>query len=345
MSVILVVSRPGVARMGHHSRMRTFGGRRAVTHVSALLVLTLATTVLGGCSDAVDQAHSIQTKLGRIDAISAADVTTPTAERGPSISVSYDDAGTRRELSALIAAIDKIATDADYPSFRLDLKPVTSEGDVLVVDDSFSGSEDEPGVLDSWLTVLDVVLGDITYTFEPGSESIDVDAGAAVAHDVSEASRLRYGFPDTTWTFRNGDTAFVAAGRVSPTDVVLFQDVQRSVSSDVLPAPAPSWRLERSDHHVLLDLDVAFPGAPVDPEQLTIQRYGGDVERLAATAFSAVDVADLPVRMQLRNPTDAGTDVFGYWISDQRPVRGRDKLVRGWDLWLVALAHDQPTSS
>jgi hypothetical protein len=316
-----------------------------VTHVSALLALSLATTVLAGCSDAVDQAHSIQTRLGRIEAISESDVTTPTTDRGAGISVTYDGAGTRRELTTLIAAIDKIATDADYPSFRLDLAPVASEGDVLVVDDSFAGSDAEPGILDSWLTVLDVVLGDITYTYEPGNESIDVDADAAVAHDVSEASRLRYGVADTTWTFRNGDTTFVASGKVSPTDVMLFQDIQRSVSSDVLPAPAPSWRLERSDHHVLLDLDVAFQDAPVDPRELTIKRYGDDVERLVTTALAAVDVAGLPVRMQLRNPTETGTDVFGYWISDQHPVRGRDRLMRGWDLWLVALAHDQPATT
>ena len=313
-----------------------------MTHVSALLALSLATTVLAGCTGAVDQAHSIQTKLGRIEAISEADVTTPTADRGAAISVTYDGEGTVRELSALIAAIDKIATDADYPSFRLDLQPVESEGDLLVVDDSFSGSDDETGVLDNWLTALDVVLGDITYTFEPGNESIDVDAGAAIAHDVSEASRLRYGFPDTTWTFRNGDTSFAASGRISPTDVMLFQDVQRSVSSAVLPAPAPAWRLERRDKRVLLDLDVAFQDAPVDPAQLTIRRYDDDVERLTTAAFAAVDVAGLPVRMQLRNPTETGADVFGYWISDQHPVRGRDRLMRGWDLWLVALAHDQP---
>jgi hypothetical protein len=49
--------------------------------------------------------------------------------------------------------------------------------------------------------------------------------------------------------------------------------------------------------------------------------------------------------MRLNNPTETGSDVFGYWISDQQPVRGRDRLMRGWDLWLVALAHDQPAST
>lgn len=316
-----------------------------MTHVSALLSLTLATSILTACSGGVDQAHSIQTKLGRIDAISQADVTTPTADRGAAITVRYDGGGSRRELAALIAAINKVATESDYPSFRLDLEPLSSEGDVLVVDDTFAGSEGEAAILDNWLTVLDVVLGDITYTSEPGNESIEVAADAAVAHDVSEACRLRYGHAETTWTFRNGDTTFVASGRVSPSDVALFQDIQRSVSSDVLPAPARSWRLERSDHHVLLDLDVSLAGAPVDPEQLTIQRYGDDVERLATAAFTAVDGPGLPVRIQLRSATETGTDVFGYWISDQQPVRGRDRLSRGWDLWLVALAHDQPTSS
>ena len=323
--------------------MRTFGGRRAVTHVSALLALTLAVAILAtGCAGAVDQAHSIQTRLGRIDGIVEADVTTPSADRGPAISVSYDGAETARELAELIAEIDKVARDADYPSYRLDLAPVSSGGDVLVVDDTFSANADRLEVLDNWQTVLDVVLGDITYTFEPGNEEILVDAGPAIAHDVSEASRLRYGFPGTTWSFVNGDTRFDASGRVSPTDVLLFQGVQRSVDSTVLPAPAPAWRLQRREGHVLLDLDVAFPGSPIAPERLTIPRYGGDVERLASTAMTATGAADLPVRMQLRNPTPDGVDVFGYWISDQRPVPGRDRLVRGWDAWLGALAQDQP---
>ena len=62
-------------------------------------------------------------------------------------------------------------------------------------------------------------------------------------------------------------------------------------------------------------------------------------------ALAAVDGPGLPVRIQLRNPTETGSDVFGYWISDQQPVRGRDRLMRGWDLWLVALAHDQPAAT
>jgi hypothetical protein len=319
--------------------MRTFGGRRAVTHVSAWVLLSLGAAVLAtGCTGAVDQAHSIQTKLGRIEAITAVDVATPTADRGAAISVSYAGAETTRELGTLIAAIDRVAADAKYPSYRLRLTPVTSTGDQLVVDDDFPGSAREERVLGNWLTVLSVVLGDVTYTFEPGSESIAVDAGAAVAHDVSEASRLHYGSAVTTWSFRNGDTSFDASGRVSPTDVVLFQDVQRSVSSEVLPAPADGWQLQRRDERVLLDLDVAFPGAPVDPGRLTVARYGDDVERLALAAFAAVDVSGLPVRMQLRNPTPDGVDVFGYWISDQEPVPGRDRLMRGWDLWLAALA-------
>ena len=125
---------------------------------------------------------------------------------------------------------------------------------------------------------------------------------------------------------------------VSGTDVLLFEGTQRSVTSEVLPTPATDWRLERRDGHVLLDLDVGFPGGSVPPERLTIGRYGEDVERLATAAIDATEVESMPTTLRLVNVTPEGDDVFGYWVSDQRPVRGRDRLVRGWDLWLVHLA-------
>jgi hypothetical protein len=92
---------------------------------------------------------------------------------------------------------------------------------------------------------------------------------------------------------------------------------------------------------VLLDLRVGFPGGFVPPEQLTIERYGDDVEQLAGAAMAAVRVAGLPVTMRLVNPAPDGDDVFGFWSSGSEPVRGRDPLVRGWDLWLVGLAQQQ----
>ena len=316
--------------------MGAFGGRRVVTRVSALLVLSVPVAT-AGCSAALDQAHSVQTKLGRIGEIGDASVSTPSRDTGAAIRIDYADATTVRELSRLIAAIDQVADEEEYPSYRLELAPAGSDGDRLVVDDTFVGSDDEQSVLANWFAVTAALLGDVTYTYEPGNESIAVDAGAGVAHDVGEASRVGYGFPETTWIFQNDGTAFVTAGRVSATDVTLFQGVQRTVSSEVLPTPAPTWRLERHDDHVVLDLDVAFPGGPVPPERLTIGRYGDDVERLVVAALDAMRPASLPVWLRLHHASATDDDLFGYWVSDRRPVRGRDRLVRGWDRWMYLL--------
>lgn len=320
--------------------MGTFGGRRALTLVCALAVLSLPAGVLAGCSASLDLSHSVQTKLGRVDGIVDASVATPSKDTGAAIAVTFADADTERQLSALIAEIDEVADDAGYPSYRLDLTPAGGSGDTLTVDDSFVDSPDREAVLDNWFSVTSALLGPVQYSFEPGTESISVDSGPGVGHDVGEASRIHYGFPNTTWTFANGGTAFVVSGRVSPTDVTMFESVQRSVSSDVLPAPARSWRLERHDGHVLLDLDVSFPGGPVDPARLTVKDYGDDIDRLLIAAVPASRIAGLPVRMELRNPPadPAGSpDVFGYWISDERPQRGRDPLMRGWDLWILTV--------
>ena len=309
---------------------------------SVLAALTLPAALLTSCSDALDQAHTVQTRLNRIEQVTGAQVSTPSADTGAVIEVTYNDTGGRRTLARLIKEIDIVADGADYPSYRLDLVPAEDDRDRLTVDDSFTGSDDEASVLDNWFATTAALLGDVRYRFEPGTEEIDVDSGAGIAHDVGEASRIRYGFPGTVWTFRDGDSAFVATGRVSPTDVLLFQDAQRTVTSAVLPAPATLWRLERRDGHVLLDVDVGFPGGSVPRGRLTIQRYGDAVERLAGAAIGAVRVASLPVTMRLVNVTPEGDDVFGYWVSDRRPVRGRDRLARGWDPWLTRLAQQVP---
>ena len=300
--------------------------------------MCLPAAALTSCSAALDQAHTVQTKLGRIDEIVDASVATPSKDTGAAIAITYTDADAPRELAGLLAEIDKVADGEEYPSYRLDLTPAGSAGDRLTVDDTFVDSADQAEVLANWFAVTTALLGNVQYSFEPGTESITVDSGPAVGHDVGEASRIHYGFPNTTWTFRNGETTFVADGRVSPTDVTMFGSVQRSVSSQVLPTPAESWRLERHGDHVRLDLDVTLPGGPVQPDRLTVERYGADVQRLVDAAVPAVGVASLPVRMALRNATVASPDVFGYWVSDAPPERGRDPLMRGWDLWLVSAA-------
>ncbi|GAA1159530.1 hypothetical protein GCM10009606_42000 [Nocardioides aquiterrae] len=301
-----------------------------------VLLVALPLLAVAACSGALDQAHSVQTRLNRIDEVVASRVSTPSPSTGAAIEVVYDDADTVRSLSRLVKAVDAVADDEDYPSYRLDLVPAANEHDRLTVDDSFGGSTDQASVLDNWLATTGALLGDVRYTFEPGTEEIDVDSGAGIAHDVGEASRIRYGFPGTVWTFRDGASSFVASGRVSPTDVLLFQGAQRTVTSEILPAPASAWTLERRDRQVLLDLHVAFPGGPMPPERLTVRRYGDAVARLSDAAMSVVRVAGLPATIRLIAATpDGDDDVFGYWVSDRRPVRGRDPLARGWDLWLA----------
>ncbi len=323
--------------------MRTFGGRRAVTRatIAVTLPLALLSALLSACTGALDQAHTVQTHLNRIDEVTSAKVATPSVDTGAAITVTYHDADSPRELGRLVAAIDRVADEQDYPSYRLDLVPAANDADRLMVDDRFARSPDAEAVLANWFATTAALLGDVRYRFESGEESIELDSGAGILHDVGEASRIGYGFDGTVWTFRAGDSAFVVEGRVAPNDVLLFQGTQRTVASGVLPAPASTWRLERRDRHVLLDLRVGFPGGAVEPPRLTVARYGEDVERLAGAAMAAVGVAALPVTLRLVNPAPGGNDVFGFWSSDDRPVRGRDPLSRGWDAWLVRLARAQ----
>lgn len=318
--------------------MRTFGGRRASACAPVLVTALLSAALLGGCSGAIDQAHSLQTRLNRIDDVGSVSVTTPTPSNGAAIEVVYNGDPTARELTRLIRQVDVLAVAENYPSYRLDLVPARNDGDRLTVDDTFAASPAEETVLQNWLDTTSILLGDLHYVFEPGSERISVDAGAGILHDVGEASRIGYGTAITVWTFADGDDTFTVTGRVTSADVVLFQDVQSGVSSDVLPAPAESWMLLRGARQVLLDLVVGFPDGPVPPEQVTVPRYGDAVGRLATAATTAVDTATVPVTIRLINPTADGQDVFAVWHSDQAPVRGRDPLFRGWDLWFRQLA-------
>ncbi|MCW2842296.1 MAG: hypothetical protein JWN22_212 [Nocardioides sp.] len=301
----------------------------------------LAAVVLGsvtGCSGTVDQAHSVQTRLGRVDGVLTADVSAPSATRGARIKVTFDPTLQPADLALLVGDVARAARQEKYPSYRLDLVPGDGEHDVLVVDDGFHGSPDEKTVLANWRAVTEAVLGPVTYSFQAGNETISVDSGSAVVHDVTEVGRIGYGFSDTTWSFTSGDDNLLVSGRMTATDVDLMQRVQRTVGSAQLPVAATSWRLESRRRHLLLNLQVDLPGAPVDAHQVTIARYGEDVRLLARAALDAVRVTELPVWLQLWHSVPEGHDVFGWWVSDQRPVHGRDRLDRGWDRWLSDLA-------
>ncbi|MCW2794012.1 MAG: hypothetical protein JWO76_3110 [Nocardioides sp.] len=301
----------------------------------------LAAVVLGsvtGCSGTVDQAHSVQTRLGRVDGVLTADVVTPSDARAARIEVTFDPTLEPADLAVLVGDVARAARAEDYPLYRLDLVPGDGEHDVLVVDDRFHGSPDEETVLTNWKAVTEAVLGPVTYSFQAGNETIAVDSGSAVLHDVTEVGRIGYGYSDTTWRFTAGDDTLLVSGRLTATDVDLLQRVQRTVGSAQLPVAATSWRLESRPRHLLLNLHVGLPGAPVDSRQVTIARYGEDVRLLVRAALEAVRVTDLPVWLQLWHPVPDSEDVFGWWVSGQRPVPGRDRLDRGWDRWLSDLA-------
>src|SRR6478609_533715 len=128
--------------------MRTFGGRRAVTRAAVAALLPLA--LLSACSGALDQANTVQTHLNRIEEVASAKVVTPSADTGAAITVTYTGSDTVRELGRLIAEIDRVADEQDYPSYRLDLVPAANDGDRLLIDDTFAGSSDEADVLGNW---------------------------------------------------------------------------------------------------------------------------------------------------------------------------------------------------
>lgn len=308
---------------------------------TAWLVAAVVLGPMTGCAGSVDQAHSVQTRLGRVDGILTAEVTAPSASHTALIQVTFDSSLTSADLALLIADVARAARAEQYAGYRLDLVPGDGESDVLVVDDTFHDSSDEKTVLVNWKIVTEALLGPVTYSFQSGDEAISVDSGSALLHDVTEAGRIGYGYADTTWSFTSGDDVLVVSGRLSGTDVDLLQRVQRTVASTQLPVPASSWRVERRRRHVLVDLEVGLPGAPVAPELVTVRRYGSDVRPLVLAALDSVAVADLPVSLQLSHLVAEGHDVFGWWVSGQRPVYGRDLLNRGWDRWLAGVARDR----
>ncbi len=330
--------------------MRTSGGRGAGSVLAfclpALLVFSLA-----GCTEEADRAHVLQTHLGRIDHVESVDVTTASLDRGTVIGIRFDagEVDEASELTKLIADIDAAADEDGYSTYRLDLTPDGGAAK-LVVDDSFTGRDDEDAVLSNWYAVRDTLLGDLQYVVVPDVETITVDSGGAIAHDVGEAGHLHYGSANTTWTFVNADTSFTVAGAVGFDDSSLFQDVQRSVSSESLQVSAPGWQLDRRDGHVRLDLDVEFDGQSVPPAQLTIAQYGADVSELARAALGAANVAGLPVWLDLHN--DDGSDDFGddfaSWVSGQDPARaGTSSTAAGTSGWPTSptLRRPQPAGS
>jgi hypothetical protein len=316
--------------------MAVLGGFRARACALALL----CAPVLAGCSDDVDQAQAVQTRIGRMEHVAASEVTSPTADRGAEIVLDVEPGLSSAQVVALAASVAGVATDEDYLAYRLTLRVTGTPTDALVVDGGFGADPHAAAVVGHWQRLASAVLGEITYRYQPDAEIVEVETAGSLVHDVVEASRVGYGNPATTWRFAEGGSVYVDDGRLHPEDVLLLQRVQRTAASPSLPVPAPDWRLETRAGHVLLDLPVVLPQGGPDAPLLTVAAYGQPLSSLALGALDALSVTRRPAWLRLLHGTREGErdDVFGWWTSDRPPVPGRDLLHRGWDAWLEDVA-------
>lgn len=316
--------------------MGIVGGRRgharprAAAAIAAIVAMLGAT--LSGCADTVDEARTLEAKIGRLHQVVDATVATPTADQAGAISVTYaDDVDNPSELAALVARVEAVAAERDYPAHRLALVPSVEPDSTLVVDGGFGGADAQDEVLTTWFTLTDALLGPVTYVVRPDGEAITVDSQGGAAHDLAEVHRIGHGTPRTTWVFRSGAATFTASGRVRAADITLFQVMQRNAGAAGQPASVRDWQLDRRDTHVRLDLDIALGRSDVAPEQLTTGRYARTLAPLVHNALVALTGTGLPAWLRLHH----GADVFGSWATDRTPAKGRDPLGRGWDAWLV----------
>lgn len=304
---------------------------------AVLLACALVAGATGCSSEELDRAQSLHTTLGTLDGVSDSDVATATSTSSELVEVVLDGGLEAPEVLAVLEDVSAAAERAGFAGYRLEVRRSLTEDDLLVVDDTFTGSRDAREVVGNWVRTVDAFLGEVGYSFQTGNETIEVDAGGAVGHDVAEAARIGYGWSGTTWRFLAGPATFVVAHRVSRRDVTLFNRVQRTVVSSVLPLPATAWRLERRSGHVLLDLEVDVPGGP-EPQRITLERWAAAVRPLAVAAVRTTRYPDHPRWIQLSDGAADGRDTFASWSSVGDPVRGRDRHVRGWDAWWDRLA-------
>ena len=192
-------------------------------------------------------------------------------------------------------------------------------------------------MLENWLSTTSVLLGDVHYTFEPGTETIEVEAGPGILHDVGEARPIGYGYAGTEWTFRNGDTSFVVSDGCHPRTGPLPGRAALGVLRGAA-RPATAWRLERRARQVLLDLDVGLEGTPGAAGLVTIRGTGEAVSRLASAAMTATEAASPAGHPSLINPAPPGRATTCSATGCPTSVRCADAPVRSWDLWLEKLA-------
>lgn len=317
--------------------MAVLGGFR-VPSCALVLPPVLMSLLLAGCSEDVDQAQAVQTRIGRMEHVAASRVTSPTPDRGAEITLDVTSGLSAREVVALAADVARTAADEDYLAYTLTLRESGTPTDALVVDDGFGDDPRAAAVVGHWRRLASALLGEITYRYQPGTEVIEVETAGSLVHDVQEAGRIGYGSTATSWRFAEGGSVYVDDGRLHPQDVLLVQRVQRTVASPSLPAPAPDWRLETRADHVLLDLPVLLPTGAVAAAQLTVAAYELPVRTLVLGAVDALSVTDKPRWLRLHHRDGARDDLFGWWDSERPPVPGRDRLHRGWDAWLETVA-------
>ena len=304
----------------------------------AVLVAVGAVLLSGtACSADLDRAQALGTTLTGINGVDDAGVVSATTDTANQIEVTLDLDLDATETLGTIKRVDTAARHAGYTTYVLELSRTITDGDVLQVDHTFARSREAKQVVGNWIRVLDAMLGAVTYEFGPGNESIEVVSGGGIAHDVAEASRIGSGGLETTWTFVADTSEFVVSGQVTRRDVTLFNRVQRTVSSTILPVPSRHWTLQRHTGHLLLDLEVDLDGGE-RPERITLERWETAIRPLATDAVASTRYPGTPRFLQLSDVTAAGRDTFAVWSSDADPVRGRDRYSRGWDLWWQRLA-------
>src|SRR6478752_3202750 len=142
--------------------MGTEGVRRALATTSIGVVL--AGLGLTGCSDPVDEARTVQTRIGRLHHVVDVDVATLSTEQTAAITVTYDgDVDRPPVLADLVADVVEVADDLGYPAYPLTLVPATEPASSLTIGAAFAAPTAGDSVLSTWFTVTDALLGSVGY--------------------------------------------------------------------------------------------------------------------------------------------------------------------------------------
>lgn len=316
-------------------RMRGRGG--AVGRAVLVGALTGALALpLGACAAQTRRPALVESALAQRSGLPEVSASL----RGDRLEVSLLVAGDP-DARAVIDTVQAVEDEAEAQDFDLWTATITVESHLdsrLVVGPDLLTRAGAQAMVQDWLLVSDVLLGALTDTLGPPGHAFRDDAGPGLLADLTEASRLPALEAPATWTFVDGPREVRLADDVTADDVTRVAAVQRGLASPSLPLRASTWSLARYPDRV--DLAVTVPVGS-DPASRTVRRYADRVEPLAEQALEALDAgprrADDVRWLRLVAADDPG-DVFAWWQSDEPPIAGRDRLRRGWDGWLAALA-------